>query len=227
MSTFEISQIVFPVIGYRNSEYLFLGNGFFLENPNTFITASHILNDKEIVCEKFYFMADGKLILLKSKPDFVDKNRVSENSPPTYKDLTIFKTENPFKKFLLSGNYQISRHSILHCFGTYDPIITRETPLPFVTNSLPDISRLIFEKFVLKVFNPVQADFKFENQTHIEGNLTYTNSFECNGGIERGISGSPILDTESGFQGMAVCSNQNRSIFLQSGYILFMLSHYK
>ena len=181
MDISELSQIVFPVIGYRNSEYLFLGNGFFLENPNTFITAAHILKDKAIVCEKFYYMPNGCLLPLIPVSDNLIYDPKPENSLPIFKDLAIFKTENPFNKYLHLGSIQITRNSSLVCTGFHEPLSTLETPLPLGINAIPDISRLEFEQYSLNVSHPQKADIKFKQHEHIDNDLVYTNCFDCDG----------------------------------------------
>jgi hypothetical protein len=99
--------------------------------------------------------------------------------------------------------------------------------LPII-NGTPDSSRLITDNIEHLVIHTNKALIQTYKQYQDNIEPTFNNCFTCSTSVPSGMSGSPLLDANNGFCGIAIMSKfeWNQSIYLHKDHVLSRLHNH-
>lgn len=218
----KINNCIFPIISKRDSRFFFLGNGFFLENKNFFVTAGHLFKEDKDT----YAVINGELVDLNKFNSYCDYVAEEKQIEPIYKDLKIFKVDFDFgQDFIEVSSLQLERDINITSIGYHETETNIETPLMVLKDMNPNIERLEFFEQDHIVYRANRALIQSYKQFKNDEEPIFTNCSTCSFMAPSGKSGCPVLDTENRFCGMIILKVEKtkQSIFIIKEYIVSTL----
>ncbi len=221
----NITNYVFPILRKDGDGYEFIGTGFFLERPNIFITAAHVLIDSN--AEVAYALINGDLVPLNQNEIYREYREIDEQVIPYLFDLMIFRMELNVNGFYRFAKNPVDTNTALTSSGFHEKKENIGLFLPIVDGT-PDSTRLILDNIKHSVIHADKALIQSYKQYQKEIEPIFNNCFTCNASVPSGMSGSPLLDANNDFYGIAIMSviEWNQSIYLHKDYVLSILHRF-